>query len=281
MSAEIQIHKITRSNSEELQFDLPTFDAITTALPTGLYTTFRTYAVRTKVLGFSAHLDRLYLPAKMQDIHVARSREQLREILTNLLRFFGAGTEEARVRLIMDTTSEPGTFYVLLQQMQPLPPGLYEKGVRVEISRSSREKPALKQTAFISQSAADRKRVGEEVHEILLTQKGRILEGMTSNFFYVRDGVLFTAGRGVLIGVTRQTLLAMAKWEDIPVRYKALHVNELPLIDEAFISSSSRGVIPVVQVDAQPIRNREIGPITKRLMRLYDEDVIAIAEEIL
>lgn len=281
MSAEIQVHKITRSTIEELEFDLPTFDAITTALPTGLYTTFRTYAVRTKVLGFSAHLDRLYLPAKLQEIHVARSREQLREILSSLLRFFGAGTEDARIRLILDTSAEPGVLYVLLQQMQPLAPALYEKGIRVELSRSSREKPALKQTAFISQSASDRKRVGGETHEILLTQKGRILEGMTSNFFYVRDGVLFTAGRGVLIGITRQTLLAMAKWEDIPIRYKALHVNELPLIDEAFITSSSRGVIPVVQVDAQQIKNGQIGQITRRLMRLYDEDVVAIAEEIL
>lgn len=281
MSAEIEVHKITRSDIEQLQFDLPTFDAITTALPAGLYTTFRTYAVRTKVLGFSAHLDRLYLPAKLQEMHVARSREQLREILAGLLRFFGTGTEDARIRLIMDTTSEPGVLYVLLQQMQPIAPALYEKGVRVEISRASREKPALKQTAFISQSASDRKRVGGEVYEILLSQKGRILEGMTSNFFYVREGILFTAGRGVLIGVTRQTLLAMAKWEDIPIRYKALHINELPLIEEAFITSSSRGVIPVVQVDAHQVGNGQIGPITRRLMRLYDEDVVVIAEEIL
>src|SRR5512138_1406640 len=108
---------------------------------------------------------------------------------------------EARVRLILDTSAEPGVIYVLLQPLQTLPAEIYENGVRLEISRTSRQKPSLKQTAFISESAFDRTRVGGEIFEILLTNKSRILEGMTSNFFYVKDGALCTAGRGVLIGV--------------------------------------------------------------------------------
>jgi branched-chain amino acid aminotransferase len=279
MPEQILAYKITRSGIEELHLDLPDFDSITASLPKGLYSTFRTYAERTKVLGLSLHLDRLYIPAKALEIGPAiRRPEELREALARLLNRFPA--PEARVRLVLDTSVEQGTMYILLQPMQALPNEVYEHGVRLEISKTSRKKPALKQTGFISESAFDRKRVGGGTFEVLLTNKGRILEGMTSNFFYVRDRVLGTAGRGVLIGVTRQTVLAFAKWEGIKTSIKALPINEIFSIQEAFITSSSRGIVPVVQIDAQQVADGKVGRVSRRLMSMYDENIYAIAEEI-
>jgi branched-chain amino acid aminotransferase len=264
MTQVIQAYKITRSDSQQLDFDLPDFDSITTALPSGLYTTFRTYSERTKVVGLRAHLDRLYLPAKVQGIVPAiRRQDDLRQTLAELLGRFDA--PEARVRLILDVKQEPGTIYVLLQPMKLLPPEIYREGVSVEISKSSRKKPSLKQTAYISESAFDRTRVGGGVFEILLTSKGRILEGITSNFFYVLNGVLCTAGRGVLIGVTRQTVLALAKKNEIEISYKALPLNDIPLVDESFLTSSSRGLVPVVRVDGQLIEDGTVGDMTRKL----------------
>jgi branched-chain amino acid aminotransferase len=280
MTHVIQAYKITRSDSQQLDFDLPDFDSVTTALPSGLYTTFRTYAERTKVVGLRSHLDRLYLPAKVQGIVPAiRRQDDLRQTLAEMLGRFEA--HEARVRLILDMQQEPGTIYVLLQPMNPLPPEIYREGVSVEISKSSRKKPSLKQTAFIGESAFDRTRVGGGVFEILLTTKGRILEGITSNFFYVLNGVLCTAGRGVLIGVTRQTVLALAKQNNIEICYKALPLNDLPLVEESFLTSSSRGVVPVVQVDGQLIEDGTVGTMTRKLMHLYEQSVLSLAEEII
>jgi len=272
------VSKLSRSTIQQLHFDLPDFDSITMELPSGLYTTFRTYAGRTKVIGLRAHLDRLYLPAKAQGVSVVLDQSLLREMLTDLLR--PLAPHEARVRLILDTSQEPGQIYVLLQELQALPPEVYRNGVRVDISRTSREKPALKQTTFISESASERKRAGGEIFEILLTYKGRILEGMTSNFFHVRDGVLHTAGRGVLSGVTRQTVITIARQAGIQVRYKALSLREIPKIDEAFITSSSRGVVPVVQISDQPVANGKVGGVTKQLMSFYQYRVLDIAESI-
>jgi len=272
------VSKLSRSTIQQLHFDLPDFDSITMELPSGLYTTFRTYAGRTRVIGLRAHLDRLYLPAKAQRVSVVLDQSLLREMLINLLR--PLAPHEARVRLILDTSQEPGQIYVLLQELQALPPEVYRNGVRVDISRTSREKPALKQTTFISESSSERKRAGGEIFEILLTHKGRILEGMTSNFFHVRDGVLHTAGRGVLSGVTRQTVITIARQAGIQVRYKALSLREIPKIDEAFITSSSRGVVPVVQISDQPVANGKVGGVTKQLMGFYQYRVLDIAESI-
>jgi branched-chain amino acid aminotransferase len=280
MTQATQVHKITRSDIQQLDLDLPDFDSITTALPPGLYTTFRTYAERTKVIGLRAHLDRLYLPARVQGIAPAiRRQDDLRDTLAGLLNRFDA--PEARVRLILDITQEPGTMYALLQPMNPLPPEIYRDGVSVEISRTSREKPSLKQTAFISESAFDRTRIGDGVFEILLTSKGRILEGITSNFFYVLNGVLCTAGRGVLIGVTRQTVLGLAKKNRIEIGYKALPLNDIPLLEEAFLTSSSRGVVPIVRIDGQLIEDGTVGAMTMKLMQLYNQQVLTIAEDII
>ena len=280
MVSKILVFKITRSGIDELNFDLPDFDSITTALPTGLYTTFRTYADRTKVIGLRSHLERLYLPAKVQGIVPAiRRSSAFREVLSDLLVPMDA--PEARVRLILDTTVEPGNIYVLLQPMQPLPEDVYTHGVRVEVSKASREKPSLKQTAFISESAFDRTRIGGDVFEILLTNKGRILEGMTSNFLYIREGALCTAGRGVLIGVTRQTVLAFAKQEGIKVCTKAIALNDISYVEEAFITSSSRGIVPVVQIGEQQIADGQVGPITKKVMELYAQQVLSLAEDII
>lgn len=280
MMQNITVYKITRSNIEQLSFDLPDFDSITTALPKGLYTTFRTYSGRTKVIGLQSHLDRLYLPAKAQAmVPAVRRVSAFREVLAELLLPFDG--PEARVRLILDTSAEPGIIYVLLQPLQPLPAELYQNGVHVEISRTSRQKPALKQTAFISESSFERTRLGGEIFEILLTNKARILEGMTSNFFYVKNGELCTAGRGILIGVTRQTVLALAQMERIKTCIRALPLSEIPLIEEAFITSSSRGIVPVVKIDAHEVANGKVGGWTQKLIRLYEENVLSLAEEII
>jgi branched-chain amino acid aminotransferase len=119
------------------------------------------------------------------------------------------------------------------------------------------------------------------VFEVLLPNKGRILEGLTSNFFYVFNEVLCTAGRGVLIGVTRQTIIALAKQNGIEICYKALPLNDLPLVEEAFLTSSSRGVVPVVRIDGQLIEEGTVGEMTRKLMQLYNEEVLLLAEEII
>lgn len=279
MPSHIYIHKLTRSSAQELRYRLPDLDSVTVNLPAGLYTTFRTYGGRTRVIGLRAHLDRLYLPAKSRGVKVVQDQNLLRETLSALLR--RVSPHEARVRLILDMSDEKGTLYVLMQVLQELPVSVFEEGVRADLSRVSREKPALKQTAFISQSSAERRRVKGDVFEVLLTHRSRILEGMTSNFFHVREGVMSTAGRGVLAGVTRRTVIDLAKDAGIPVRYRALPVREISEITEAFITSSSRGVVPVAEIAGTMVADGRVGPITKQLIGLYEEKMLSIAESIL
>lgn len=280
MVPKLFVYKISHTSVKALYPELPDFDSMTVKLPSGLYTTFRTCARRTKVIGLREHLDRLYVPARRQGIRPAIPRDgDFRKVLSDLLS--RNGSPEARVRLILDTSKKPGEMYVLIQNLQPLPPEVYRDGVRVDVTIMSRETPALKRTMFIRESSPERKRLSGDVFEILLAHNGRILEGMTSNFFYVRERVLHTAGRGVLAGVTRRTVTALARQAGMPVRYKSLLLREVPRIEEAFITSSSRGVVPVVQIADHRIGSGIVGKVTTRLMNLYEQRLVELAEPIL
>ena len=253
-------------------------DAISCQLPGGFYTTFRTYEGGRCVIGLTAHLDRLYAPAAELGLQPSRTRGELRHELDRLLASYRPA--EARIRISLEEAA--GRIFVTIKELTLPPLQAYEQGVRVVTTRATRESPLLKRTAFISKSQSERAALSRTpAFEGLIVQRGRILEGMTSNFFYVQGNTLGTAGRGVLRGVTRAEVLRLAREElSISVRYRALRVGELAYIQEAFISSSSRGIVPVVQVDEVPIGSSHPGVLTVRLMQAYKRGVLRQAETI-
>lgn len=105
---------------------------------------------------------------------------------------------------------------------------------------------------------------------VLLTDgAGNVVEGPGFNVFAVRQGRLVTPERGVLEGVTRRTVLEMARAQGIPVELRMLAAAELRTADEAFLSTSGGGVLPVTRVDGRPVGSGLVGTITQRLVETY------------
>jgi branched-chain amino acid aminotransferase len=273
----IRIWKITTKAIEELSFqDTTSLDTITRQLPEGYYSTFRTYDGCRRVLGLAAHLQRLYEPVPSPEVSATALCWQLRMLLEPYL------PNEARVRLVM---TKPGQAYIAIEPLKLLPPEVYEKGVHVETTDIRREAPRLKSTAFISASGEERKHIAQEgIFEALLVKDGKIMEGMTSNFFYVEQfgnlPSIGTAREDVLLGVTRKTVIEVARAKGLEVRYKPVKRIELNDVAETFITSSSRGVVPVIQIDDVLIGNGKPGPITKELIAGYEAYVLEKAEPI-
>lgn len=256
--------------------DMSSLDAITRQLPEGYYSTFRTYSSCTRVLGLKSHLRRLFDPVTAPDVDASELRRQL------LLLLEPFRPDEARVRAIM---TKQGQVYVAIESLKPLPPDVYEKGVRVETTEIQRNTPRLKSTAFISSSELQRRHITQAgIFEALLVKNKRILEGMTSNFFYIGQvdnlSYIGTAQHDVLLGVTRRTVIHLARGRGLEVKYQALKLPELSDVNEALITSSSRGVIPVVQIDQVTIGQGSPGQITRMLISAYDEYVLKKAEKI-
>jgi len=274
--------KITNTKLDELRFgDNSTLDAVTRQLPNGYYSTFRTFDGCTRVIGLSAHLRRL----------PNADASLLRGSLIRLLDSFRP--HEARVRLM---ESKGKQFYISIEPLKLLPREIYEKGVRVETTTLHRDDPRVKSTAFISASDEERKHIAKVgIFEALLVKNGRILEGMTSNFFYVvgrddippyigkRDAIplhVCTAQRGILLGVTRTMVIRAARGRGLEVRFRSLKLNQLSAVKEAFITSSSRGIVPVIQIDDARVGQGSPGKVTKMLMSSYEDYVLKHAEKI-
>jgi branched-chain amino acid aminotransferase len=275
----IRIWKITQQLAEEIKFpDQSSLDAITRQLPEGYYSTFRTYDGCMRVLGLRDHLQRL------PGVDASSLRRYLLQLLNPFRPPFGPRArrgetaDEARVR-IMET--KQGQVYIAIETLKLLPREVYENGVQVETTEIRRDSPRIKSTAFIGESDMERKNIAKKgIFEALLVKNGRILEGMTSNFFYIRESVLYTTQRNILLGVTRRTVIRVARGRGVKVRYSPLKLNQLSAIDEAFITSSSRGIVPVVQIDDVPVGQGRVGELTKQLSGAYVEYVIRKAERI-
>jgi len=97
---------------------------------------------------------------------------------------------------------------------------------------------------------------------------GNVTEGPGFNVFVVRDGVVSTAARGVLEGVSRRTVIELCDALAIPLRVGALPADELARADEVFLSSTGGGVLPIAKVDGRPL-GAFPGPVTRRLHDAY------------
>jgi branched-chain amino acid aminotransferase len=110
---------------------------------------------------------------------------------------------------------------------------------------------------------------------LMLTAGGHVSESSGANIFVVRDGRLLTPPvyDDVLEGITRDTVLALARDHGIDTVERSLDRTELYIADEAFLCGTAMNVMPVVELDHRRIGDGAIGPITTRLTDLYDRAV--------
>ncbi|RJP50021.1 MAG: hypothetical protein C4583_11455 [Anaerolineaceae bacterium] len=286
-------------------------DELTRQLPRGLYTTFSTNHGGTRVLGLTAHLERLYPSTESSPVPSA-SPSDLRLALSQLAASNAPG--ESRFRLLRSASD--GTVYIIAQKFTPPAKEIYERGVHVVSADLVRRDARRKDSGFITESQSARTKVGGEVYEVLLTKNGKIYEGMTSNFYIViasggrvggafppyrdhseaisssgrgllrRVGVSIRKGRysttnpprndeativtartGILLGVTRRVVIRLARGEGMGIEYRPPRLEEE--FAEAFLTSSSRGIVPIISIDGKPVGQGGVGAWTKRLSLAY------------
>ncbi|GBC74023.1 Branched-chain-amino-acid aminotransferase [archaeon HR05] len=115
---------------------------------------------------------------------------------------------------------------------------------------------------------------------IMLNINGMVAEASAENVFIVRDGVICTPPTtdGALAGITRDTVLQIAKHEGIMYEVRSISRDELYLADEVFLTGTAAGIKPVVMIDNRKVGDGNVGVITKRLKSMY-EDVVRGRDE--
>ena len=234
-------------------------------LPQGAYTTFRTYDTR-RVLRLAQHLRRLESSFALLRPEVARASiddASAAGAIADAL--WACDHDESRVRL---TYAAP-TLYVSVEPFIALPDSDYDSGVACATLALRRDNPHAKSTGFITQAEQARRALPADVNEgLMIDADGTVLEGLSSNFFALLDGTLFTEDARVLSGVTRAILLEVAAGL-APVVLRGIDRASLPAISEAFITSVSREVLPVTVIDGHKVGAGVPGPLTRALIAAF------------
>ncbi|MCL4247756.1 MAG: aminotransferase class IV [Anaerolineae bacterium] len=243
----------------------------------GVYTVANTFA-RTQVLKLDAHLDRMEDSAKREGIPLHLDRTRLRAALRSMILDTDFGDVRFRVTAGRDT---PERLILTIEPYKPPSETIIKTGIRViTVPNSARPHPDAKTTDWLHDRGKIESSLPEGVYTaLLLDGEGFILEGVSSNFYAILGGELRTAGTGVLPGIAQQIVFAVAP-EILPLRKEAIHLRDLPQVSEAFITSSSRGIIPIIQIDAQVIDGGVPGPMTAALRSAYAAWTQAHLEEL-
>lgn len=263
-----------------------TLNEASSSLPQGVYTTFRTYA-GTKVLPLQDHIHRLEESSQLVGKPVYIDSEIFVRILSQALSVYYSNlhykedenspeneSKNSRIRITLDLENEPGRIYISIEPLKVPTPLDYQGGVRVVIIHGQRSNPKAKQTDFIITGETIRQELPERINEALLVgEEGRILEGLSSNFFAIKNGSLWTAETGILPGITRSLALQAANLEGLPVHLEGLPVSAIGSIDGAFITSSSRSILPVRMINYILVGNGHPDELTRRLMRKFSQEI--------
>ncbi len=243
-----------------------------------------TRTVRGRPLELGPHLDRLERSAETIALSVPPRAEVIRAIDETLA---AAGNAESYVRIMVTrgsgpisldpATAERPRLIVLVKVMELPPAKAYSDGVAVcivGVQRNLRRAvdPRVKSGNYLNNvlALAEAKKAG--AYEALMCDfQGRLAEGSTSNFFFVREGELLTPALevGILEGITRQRVMELGRKVGLPVREAELEPADVASFAEALLTSSVRGVVPVVTIDGSPVGGGVPGPLTRRVMAAY------------
>ena len=258
--------------------EVESFDQASKILPQGVYTSFRTYR-RTQVLHVDEHFRRLTEGAELLGHQANIDPLLIRACLRTILQ--GLAGEDFRMRLSVDLEDRVGDVYIMAEKLVTPSSMQYQRGVSVLTRPFQRENPRAKSTRFIQNSAGYRTLLSKEINEVLLfNPQEEILEGLSSNFYGVSRSILFTANEGILPGITRAVVLEEAQKLPIEICFTPVRLGEIGRLDEAFLTSASRAVLPVRQIDQTKLGAGEPGPVARRLNAAFQARIANELEEI-
>lgn len=250
----------------------------------GIYETMRTYHRRPFL--FDRHMRRLRRSASLIDLALPFSDAELAaqiratqdaaridgETYIRVLVTRGVG------ELTYDLRATPNPSIVIIVKPQIDPPAeAYDKGVRAVLVDVVRNHPAtvnpmIKSNNLMNSALAMQQALRSNAFEgVMRNYKGELTECTTANLFIVKNSVALTPPleAGLLPGITREFLFDIGKDAGVEVAEKVLGDEELFRADEAFLTSTTRELVPIVTVDDRTIGNGRPGPVTRNLLNAF------------
>lgn len=248
----------------------------------GVYETLRTYNGRPFL--YDRHMRRLRRSAEMIVLDVPFTDAELAARIRETTDAADLGDAEAYIRVLLTrgigdltydpaATPKPSVVIIVKPNVDP-PPEAFERGVKVCLSPILRNhpmsvNPMIKSNNLLNNALAMQealRRGGTEA--IMRNYRGELTECTQSNLFIVRHGAALTPplDAGLLPGITREFVFEVGRDVGIEVRERVLRDDDLFGADECFLTSTTKEIVPIVQVDDRAIGSGVPGPATTTLL---------------
>jgi branched-chain amino acid aminotransferase len=251
----------------------------------GIYETLRTYNGRPFL--YDRHMRRLRRSAQMIVLDLPFTDDELAAHIRETMSAAQLGGAEAYIRVLVTrgigeltydpkATPAPSVVIIVKPNVEP-PPETFADGVKVCLSPIMRNhpqsvNPMIKSNNLLNNALAMQealRRGGTEA--IMRNYRGELTECTQSNLFIVKDGTALTPPieAGLLPGITREFIFEVGRDAGISVRNQVLRDTDLLSADECFLTSTTKEVVPIVQVDDRRIGSGAPGPVTKKLLEAF------------
>jgi len=249
----------------------------------GVFEGIRSYSGR--VFRLKEHIRRLFDSANGIRLAIPMTPEELAGAITGTLE--ANGLKDAYIRVVVTrgvgtlgldpNRCQSPTVFIITDRIELYPPELYENGLEIITAATMRNhpnavNPRLKSLNYLNNILAKIEAIDAGTLEaVMLNHQGFVAECTGDNLFIVRDGVLFTPpiSAGILEGITRDEIIAIAEDFGIKVREENLTRHDLYVADECFLTGTAAEVVPVVRIDKRTIGDGHPGPVTKRLLEEF------------
>lgn len=225
------------------------------------------------------HLNRLYRSAELIELGISYTPDYVRGVIHEIIERNTYKHATIRI-LVTGGESEDGilpagksVLAVLITQLGERNMEQFARGYKLITSSLQRVSPEAKTANYVAAVRSLKEATRRNATDALfVNEQGHVLEGTRSNFFVFHGNTLVTPRTGILLGVTRNVVLALAGGR-FAIEERPILLSELPSIDEAFITSSSKEITPVVQIDDLVIGNGKPGLHTYELEQHFIEMV--------
>lgn len=221
------------------------------------------------------HLDRLYRSGAVIDLEIPATREEIAKLVQEAID--RNPYRHASVRLLVTGgESEDGVLasgsprlIVMISALGERDMERFARGYTLITTHLQREAPEAKTSNYTSAVRALKEAARRKADDALFVNaRGHVQEATRSNFFLFLGDTLVTPREEVLIGITRNVVLELARGR-FQIEERPILLEELALASEAFLTSSSKEIVPVVRIDEQIIGDGKPGPRTTELEQLF------------
>ncbi|HYF30703.1 MAG TPA: aminotransferase class IV [Chitinophagaceae bacterium] len=239
----------------------------------GVFDFFRT--IDHVPLFMNDYLQRFYRSAAGLHLPAAFDHDKLGSIINELIdqnKIASSG-----IRLMLTGGYSPDSyeiaspnFLITQQPLKPVPAG-WENGIKVITHEFLRELPGIKSINYLTGVWLQKKVKSQGAADVLYYRDNIVSEFPRSNFFIVtKDDVIVTPADNILHGITRMKVLQLAA-RDHATEERIVTLDEAYKAKEAFLTSTTRQLIPVVRIDNNIIGNGNPGPVTQSLQKRFEE----------